>query len=229
MALADIYSYFETLDDSTFNVFSCESTKPSESDIEDFERSVGFRLPDEFRQFTMSYLGGLYIEVKEDLWPRPELYQVGPFWSFLYGLKVFGISKDVPEWLDLRVQTTEMVEAGYKDLVPFLQLECETNKYCFNSQGQIFEWNHEDPDERNIIDMTFSELLMREIRELEIRKDQKMRGEDKRPPQIPRQLQSEYQKAIEGNKPCPFCGKPLRTNQAQQCFLCGADWHRKTM
>jgi hypothetical protein len=27
--------------------------------------------------------------------------------------------------------------------------------------------------------------------------------------------------------PCPFCGKPLRSAQAQQCFDCGADWHGK--
>jgi hypothetical protein len=24
---------------------------------------------------------------------------------------------------------------------------------------------------------------------------------------------------------CPFCGKPLKTEKAQQCFRCGADWH----
>jgi hypothetical protein len=28
-----------------------------------------------------------------------------------------------------------------------------------------------------------------------------------------------------GNMPCPQCGKPLRSNQARQCFSCGADWH----
>lgn len=26
-------------------------------------------------------------------------------------------------------------------------------------------------------------------------------------------------------KPCPYCGKPLRTDTAKQCFECGTDWH----
>ena len=28
--------------------------------------------------------------------------------------------------------------------------------------------------------------------------------------------------------PCPYCSEPLRTEQAQQCFVCGADWHNQT-
>ena len=31
-------------------------------------------------------------------------------------------------------------------------------------------------------------------------------------------------KGHKGNKPCPECRQPLRTNQAQQCFECGATW-----
>jgi hypothetical protein len=27
--------------------------------------------------------------------------------------------------------------------------------------------------------------------------------------------------------PCPQCGRPLRSAEAQQCFHCGADWHGK--
>jgi hypothetical protein len=29
----------------------------------------------------------------------------------------------------------------------------------------------------------------------------------------------------EPETPCPFCGKPLPTAKARQCFRCGADWH----
>jgi transcription initiation factor IIE alpha subunit len=28
-------------------------------------------------------------------------------------------------------------------------------------------------------------------------------------------------------KPCPHCGKPLRTDAARQCFECGKDWHHE--
>lgn len=27
------------------------------------------------------------------------------------------------------------------------------------------------------------------------------------------------------DKPCPYCGRLLRTNLAKQCFECGKDWH----
>jgi hypothetical protein len=26
-------------------------------------------------------------------------------------------------------------------------------------------------------------------------------------------------------KHCPYCGKPLATDRAKQCFSCGMDWH----
>src|SRR4051812_4060010 len=86
MPLEELYHNFERYDAMVFNVATCQGQEPTEEHIADFERTIGFRLPDEFRAFTKSPLGGLYIEVKEELWPRPGLYAVGEFWSFLYGL-----------------------------------------------------------------------------------------------------------------------------------------------
>jgi hypothetical protein len=117
----------------------------------------------------MSPLGGLNMEVREELWPRQKPYAVGPFWSFLYGLKVFGI----PEWLDIRVQYREFNAEAFADLVPFLQLVGDADKYCFDSVGHIIRWSHEEPENREQEPMTFGELLMRQIHELEKRKNRK--------------------------------------------------------
>ncbi len=180
MALDDIFSYFRKYDKSSFAVSACQGNEPSEADIASFETEIGFRLPDDFREFTMSPLGGLYMEVRESLWPRAKLYDVGPSWSFLYALKVYGIASNIPEWLDLRQAYQKLRVEGHPDLVPFLQLVGEANRYCFQRGGGIVEWDHEQPDKRELLDLDFAALVMREIRDLEDRKDRKLRGEDRR-------------------------------------------------
>jgi len=175
MPLDDVFNYFRRYDKRTFEVVACQGNEPSDADVSAFESEAGFRLPDEFRNFTMSALGGLYMEVREQLWPRPKLYDVGPFWSFLYGLKVFGIANGIPDWLDLRVQYQKFKAEGFGDLVPFLQLVGNADKYCFDAGGRIVRWAHEEPEKRDIESTSFGDLLMREIRELEDRKDRKMR------------------------------------------------------
>jgi hypothetical protein len=174
MPLDDIFSYFQHFDTTTYQAFSCHGQEPSESDIAAFEAEVGFRLPEEFREFTMSWLGGLYVEVREEIWPRAERFEVGPFWSFLYGFSIFGISPEIPDWLDLRVQYRNLHSAGYEGLVPFLQRQSDPDIYCFDSAGKIVYFVHDDPGERTVEPLPFSELLMREIRALEERKDRKL-------------------------------------------------------
>jgi hypothetical protein len=180
MALEDLYRYFRSWDRESFEVVACQGNEPTEADVSAFEAVVGFRLPEEFREFTMSPLGGLYMAVREELWPRPQVYQVGPAWSFAYGLKVFGIATDIPDWLDIREQYRGLSAEGYPELVPFLQVECDADRYCFDRTGHITKWDHEQPDERELLSVSFSGLLLSEIRELENRRDRKVRGEDKR-------------------------------------------------
>jgi hypothetical protein len=73
MALDDVYRYFRDWDRESFEVVACQGNEPTESEVAEFEAAVGFRLPDEFREFTMSPLGGLYMAVREELWPRPRV------------------------------------------------------------------------------------------------------------------------------------------------------------
>jgi hypothetical protein len=178
MPLEEIHAYFTSYDKSSYYAVACQGHEPGEDDVAAFETVAGFRMPDEFREFTMSSLGGLYLEVREELWRRAKEFDVGPFWSFLYGIKVFGIAEDIPDWLDIRVQYKEMNDSGVIGLVPFLQLVGDADCYCFDSTGTIIQLSREEPEERRPIALTFSELLMQEIRELEIRKQCKVNHED---------------------------------------------------
>jgi hypothetical protein len=176
MPLDDVYNYFRTYDNRTYEVAACQGNEPSEADVAAFESVIGFRLPDEFREFTMSGLGGLHMEVRKRFWPRAKAYDIGPFWSFCYGLSVFGIASDIPEFLDIRVQYKQFSADGFRDLVPFLKIVSDSDAYCFDNKGHIVRWLHEEPERRDVLAGSFSDLLMREIRALEERKEEKLRG-----------------------------------------------------
>lgn len=155
----------------TYQLAACAAP---EEEVQAFEQQIGFRLPEDFREFTLSPLGGLYIEVKEELWPRAELGEVGPFWSFLYGIKVFGLALEVPEWLDMRIQYEEMRSLEVGNLVPFMQIEGDSDLYCFDDHGSIVKWHHDDIEDQEVVELTFAQLLLSELKELEQRKERKL-------------------------------------------------------
>lgn len=78
MALKEVYDYFHSYDKQTYQVVACMGNEPSEEDVKDFESQYKIKLPVEFRKFTMSPLGGLYMEVREEIWPRAKQYDIGP-------------------------------------------------------------------------------------------------------------------------------------------------------
>ena len=89
MALEKVYDYFHNYDKQTYQVVACMRNEPSEHDIKKFEHQYGINLPADFREFTMSPLGGLYMEVREEIWPRAKQYDIVPFWSFCRGIIVY--------------------------------------------------------------------------------------------------------------------------------------------
>jgi hypothetical protein len=179
MPLNNVYNYFENWDSDSYAVFTQRGNEPTEADVLAVESQVGFRLPDEFREYAVHPLGGLYMAVREELWPRPMAYHVGPFWSFLYGLMVYSFCGQAPDWLRLRSAWERMAKDGHPKLVPFLRVIGDPDPYCFTTSQKIVVWRHETPDQPEEVSETFSEVLMREIHALEERKARKIRGEDK--------------------------------------------------
>ncbi|MFO1481881.1 MAG: SMI1/KNR4 family protein [Verrucomicrobiaceae bacterium] len=169
MSLAKIFDYFSTYRPSAsdFEVFSARGDEATEFDVGAFEKKIGFRLPDEFREFSMSYLGGLYMFAKEEIWPVPKAGEVAPYWSFLRGLIVFGLSKKAPDEIHMNSRLEEFENNfGKNKLVPFMKLFGSADRYCFDHEGHIFEFQHDDVARPHLIEESFSVLLMREINEL---------------------------------------------------------------
>ena len=54
MSIEKIYDYFRNYDKETYQVFACGDDAPSEQDIEAFESEFNIKLPEDFKEFTMS-------------------------------------------------------------------------------------------------------------------------------------------------------------------------------
>ena len=58
MSLEKVYEYFHNYDKQSYQVAACMGNEPSEQDIMNFENQYQITLPADFREFTMSPLGG---------------------------------------------------------------------------------------------------------------------------------------------------------------------------
>ena len=163
--------------DHHFYVAAAGANAPSKSDLNALGRRLGCRFPPEFIAHSTGALGGAYIEVKEEFWPRPKIYDVAPFWTFLYALYVFGATPDIPEWMDLERQALKFREERELSLVPCLKLVGDADLYLFTSEGSIVQWEHESNDVRSF-DGNFFDLFEREVQQLRDRKDKKLAARD---------------------------------------------------
>lgn len=164
--------------DGDYVVSPMAPRKTTRQDIAEVEKALQIPLPEEYIAHLLAQqaevLGerGLYIEVKEEVWPRGKVYDVGPFWSFLYGMHTFTACPESADWMRLAyVGENFMQDTGLKAL-PILQIIGDANVYCVNEVGKIVQYDHE----QNILeacDLTFWELFEQELQNLEQRKERK--------------------------------------------------------
>lgn len=139
--------------------------RPLIEDIRELEQSCGITLPDDFIQFQLNY-GAVYLEAKEEVWPRPEVYDVGPAWTMWYGFIVFGLGKDVPDWLDIRNVRIEFRENNpeLSKLLPIFKRLTDPTYYCLTESGELVEVIHSS--EVEAVDMSFDEFVIGQTEEL---------------------------------------------------------------
>jgi hypothetical protein len=158
--------------DGDFKVFFSTVPPPSEEIIRKFEGEVGYSLPSDFRESLKTKFGSFYAEVKADIWPRGKAYEGGPFWSFLYGVYLFSLTDDMPDWMSIRKKMQDFrAESGTK-LTPFLKIVGDADVYCFDPKGQIVRWDHETAT-ATVVPKKFFEVVAGELIELRERKDRK--------------------------------------------------------
>jgi len=158
--------------DGDFSVFACGSNAPTEEVLQAFEAQLGYTLPQDFREFSMSPYGGIYIEVKETIWPKSKPNDVGQFGSFLRGMMTYGFAKDVPDWMDMRKAAAQFQQTSGNRFAPFLKVIGNADVYCFDPQGTVRRWDHETR-EAVPVDKTFVAIFADELGELPKRKEKK--------------------------------------------------------
>ncbi len=159
-------------DKEAYYLVTAGNDAPLEREVKDFASSFGVTFPQDYLSHATGYWGGPYIEVKEQFWPRHQAGDVGPFWSFLYGLFVYAYSDEAPEWMNIKIAAKEFQKMGHQ-VIPILKVVGDADIYCFNQQGKIQRYSHEE-DSFEAYDGSFFDLLRQEFLELEKRRKNKL-------------------------------------------------------
>ena len=159
--------------DSDFRAFPMADSAVNQEQFSALEEKFGVKYPPEFVAHVLGRFPGLYLEVKEAIWPRPKPLEIGPFWSFLYALHTYTSAPESESWMKL-----ETAAQSFKELEPSLQLGPilrvvgDRDLYCATSDGSIVQFQHET-GELEPFNGDFWQLLETEIRALYERKVRK--------------------------------------------------------
>jgi hypothetical protein len=158
--------------DQDFCVFPMSDSQQPVSQIEAIGHHLEINYPLEFQTHVSGRFPGIFVEVKEEIWPRPKMYAVGPFWSFLYALHTFTPDFVSEPWMRLDSAAAKFREDTGFHAAPVLKIVGDADVYCVDSRGKLVQFNHETQELKSV-ELSFWELFEREIRELRVRKDRK--------------------------------------------------------
>jgi hypothetical protein len=116
----DLVAKIAALPDASFRVFHSGKRPPSEAELASLEARIGRPLAPAYRELLATW-GVLFVEVPEEVWPRPVEHEVIPAWRLRYGFKLLGIGESLPPALSIEgARTPELDALG---ALPFLRRE----------------------------------------------------------------------------------------------------------
>jgi hypothetical protein len=160
--------------DGDFRAFPMAEGKCSRGQLQAIEKRFGVKYPEQFTAHVLGRFPGIYIEVKEELWPRPQPYAVGPFWSFLYALHTYTAAPGSESWMRLDVAAEEFMAQELR-VAPILRIVGDADVYCTTPEGMIVRLLHET-GELEPVHSDFWTLFENQIQALRDRKIRKQRG-----------------------------------------------------
>lgn len=139
LTLSDhILTAIEPVDATLFDLVATGPNLPAPAEVDAYESTLGFALPDYFRDLILSPLGGLYVRARESAWPHPENLEIVESGYFLRGVAILGMATDNPlERLDLRFALQQVQAEGTRDFAPVLVLDGDNGVYGFDPRGGI--------------------------------------------------------------------------------------------
>ncbi|MCE3226577.1 MAG: hypothetical protein K0S32_1128 [Bacteroidetes bacterium] len=146
------------------------SVPPTMEQLVKLRRELNCRLPDDY-MFYLAQNGATYLEVREDVWPKPKQYEVRPSWEMMSAIMVLGISskeeeENFPDMLNIKVITPQFKNMFNSDLIPFFKWQSDNVISCFDTNGKIFNLSYSDPENPEPVNMDFKEFLESEMRKL---------------------------------------------------------------
>ncbi|MCL2309249.1 MAG: SMI1/KNR4 family protein [Proteobacteria bacterium] len=118
-----VWEILEPVDSSVFEVVRAQAA--SENDIAAVEAATGLRLPEYFAGFVgqQGNCNGLAVFAREEVWPAPKEFSVGPAWTFWRGVTLLGIDvPDLPDFASISSVHKRLVAAGVRDVLPLIKV-----------------------------------------------------------------------------------------------------------
>lgn len=110
----------DALQDADREVYEIVAAGPATEDqVAALEAALGVTVPAPLRALLGDRLNALAVLARTEVWPTPELFDVGPAWTFWPGLVVLGVGgEDLPDWASIEERAAGLREAGISDVVP---------------------------------------------------------------------------------------------------------------